>query len=487
MSPPPSGSPRRARRDRNRRAPQASRPPAIDPIDPCSTREGPPRARNAFDSFGLDQRVVDTLSRQGVTVPFPIQAATLPDALAGRDILGRGATGSGKTLAFALPVVTTVRALGPRSPHRPRAIVLVPTRELATQVTATIAPLASALGLRSATLIGGVGQGPQVTAMRNGVDVIVACPGRLEDLIGQGHCSLADVRVTVLDEADHLADLGFLPAIRRILDRIPRDGQHLLFSATLDNGVDRLVRDYLRDPAEHSVDPVVASVPTMAHHVLAVQLSDKAAVVRTLASGEGRTLLFMRTKHGAKKLALQLNKAGIPSVDLHGNLSQRVRERNLHAFATGTTRVLVATDIAARGIHVDDVGLVVHVDPPTEHKAYVHRSGRTARAGAHGTVVTLTTPEQERHMRDLSRQAGIRVTRTSVTPAHPLLHELRDHGRGIPAARASSNPATNQPKGTAHGEPQTLQTAPREGAARARRKQTRTQARTRRSRDARIG
>jgi superfamily II DNA/RNA helicase len=328
-----------------------------------------------------------------------------------------------------------------------------------------------------------------VAALRRGVDIVVACPGRLEDLMGQRHCTLDDVVVTVLDEADHLADLGFLPAVRRILDRIPKNGQRLLFSATLDNGVDRLVRDYLDEPVVHSVDPVTAPVPTMTHHVLAVQPGEKSAVVHTLAGGDGRTLLFTRTKHGAKKLALQLSKAGIPAVDLHGNLSQRVRERNLLAFASGESRVLVATDIAARGIHVDDVGLVVHVDPPAEHKAYLHRSGRTARAGAYGTVVTLTTPDQERHMRDLSRQAGIQATRTPVTATHPILHELRNHGAPVRPSHTSekgrTTPTNSMKAGIHDGKPEKFEVAPRKGSTGTSRRKARAQKGARRGGNAR--
>ncbi len=285
-------------------------------------------------------------------------------------------------------------------------------------------PLAAAAGLRTAVVFGGVGQNPQVTALRKGVDVLIACPGRLEDLIGQGHCDLGAVEVTVLDEADHMADLGFLPGVKRIMDRTPGQGQRMLFSATLDNGVDVLVKRYLSDPLTHSVDSAAAPPPAMTHHVLAVQAADKPALVRELASGTGRSLLFMRTKHSAKKLAKQLTAAGIPAVDLHGNLSQNAREKNLASFTDGSTRVLVATDIAARGIHVDEVELVVHVDPPTEHKAYLHRSGRTARAGAAGVVVTLMTPDQKRDVADLVRLAKINPTTTAVHPGHQTVQTL---------------------------------------------------------------
>ncbi|MDQ2826871.1 MAG: DEAD/DEAH box helicase, partial [Actinomycetota bacterium] len=341
--------------------------------------------------------MIAALVRAGCETPFPIQAATLPSSLAGRDVLGRARTGSGKTVAFAVPMVMALaKSAKARRPNLPRALVLVPTRELASQVAATTEPLARAMGLRVAIVHGGVSQGPQVSALRQGVDILIACPGRLEDLAQQGHCRLSAVEVCVLDEADHLADLGFLPAVKRILDQTPTGGQRLLFSATLDRAVDALVRRYLVRPITHSVDSADATPPDLEHHTFSVTPDDKAAVVRELASGRERSLLFTRTKHAAKKLAKDLTARGIPALDLHGNLSQSQRDRNLAAFAEGTTRVLVATDIAARGIHVDDIALVVHVDPPTEHKAYLHRSGRTARAGAKGTVVTVILPDQAR-------------------------------------------------------------------------------------------
>ncbi len=372
----------------------------------------------SFSDLGVPAPLAAELARQGIAEPFPIQLATLPDTLAGRDVLGRGRTGSGKTLAFSLPLVARLTG-GRRRPRQARGLVLVPTRELANQVLAVVQPLAKAAGLTSTVVFGGVGQNPQVKALAQGVDVLIACPGRLEDLIGQGHADLSGVEITVLDEADHMADLGFLPAVKRLLDRTPKVGQRMLFSATLDNGVDVLVKRYLDRPTTHSVDPAVAPVSTMTHHVFAVASADKAAVVHELAAGAERSLLFMRTKHTAKKLAKQLTAAGIPAVELHGNLSQGARERNLSAFHSGDSRVLVATDIAARGIHVDDVALVVHVDPPTEHKAYLHRSGRTARAGAGGDVVTLATPDQSGEVRTLARQAGIRPRTVSVRPGSP--------------------------------------------------------------------
>ncbi|HYP46486.1 MAG TPA: DEAD/DEAH box helicase [Propionibacteriaceae bacterium] len=377
---------------------------------------------NAFAALGVPAPVVDSLTASGITAPFPIQSATLPDSLTGRDVLGRGRTGSGKTIAFAIPTVAALASSRrARRPGTTRALILVPTRELANQVQTTVAPLATSLGLTTMTIFGGVGQGPQVAALRKGVDLVIATPGRLEDLIKQRHLRLDAVEVTVLDEADHMADLGFLPAVKRLLDATPTATQRLLFSATLDRGVDVLVRRYLKNPVTHSVDSATSEVPQMTHHVFHVSDSHKMSVVRELVSGQGRTLAFTRTKHGAKKLAKQLTDAGVPAVDLHGNLSQGARERNLAAFGEGSVRVLVATDIAARGIHVDDITLVVHVDPPAEHKAYLHRSGRTARAGAEGIVVTLGTPSQTGDVRTLMRQASIKPQLHSVAPGDAVI------------------------------------------------------------------
>lgn len=405
-----------------------------------------------FADLGVPTTLLDVLAADGITVPTPIQAATLPDSLEGRDVLGRGRTGSGKTYAFGLPLVARLVAGGSSrrpAPKRPRALVLAPTRELATQISATVTPLAEAVGLRTTTVFGGVGQGPQVTALRNGVDVLIACPGRLEDLIGQGHCSLADVQVTVLDEADHMADLGFLPAVRRLLDQTPKGGQRMLFSATLDNAIDVLVKRYLDKPAVHEADSAQSPVAKMDHHVLHVEREQRLPVLLDLVSAPGRTVVFTRTKHGAKALARQLNKNGVPAVDLHGNLSQGARTRNMDAFHSGTATTLVATDIAARGIHVDDVSLVVHADPPAEHKAYLHRSGRTARAGAAGTVVTLMTSEQRGDVRALTRAAGITPTTTKISdPGHPLLRDLAPGERTRPGG-IDLSPA--QPQGGGNG------------------------------------
>jgi superfamily II DNA/RNA helicase len=397
----------------------------------------------SFANLGVPARLSTVLARQGIEIPTPIQAATLPDSLAGRDVLGRGRTGSGKTYAFLLPLVARLCDGAKARPRAPRALILAPTRELVGQIDAALAPLAEAAGLTTRTVFGGVGQQPQVNALRRGVDIVVACPGRLEDLIGQGHCTLDAVEVTVLDEADHMADLGFLPAVRRILGRTPKRGQRLLFSATLDKAIDTLVRQFLSNPVTHEADSAQSPVAEMTHHVLHVDREHRLPVLVDLASSPGRTLFFTRTKYGAKALARQLNKSGVPTVELHGNLGQGARTRNLDAFHAGKAAALVATDIAARGIHVDDISLVVHADPPAEHKAYLHRSGRTARAGNAGTVVTLMTSEQVRDVRDLTRAAGIKPTTTRIQgSSHPVLLELAPGERkliaGLETAAASS-------------------------------------------------
>ncbi|WP_454041609.1 DEAD/DEAH box helicase [Cellulosimicrobium sp. Marseille-Q8652] len=380
----------------------------------------------SFADFGLPTTVVRELSRQGIDSPFPIQTATLPDSMKGRDVLGRGRTGSGKTLAFSLPTVSRLaHARTSRHPRRPRALVLCPTRELANQINATMEPVAKVLGLTTTTIFGGVAQSRQVAALDKGVDIVIACPGRLEDLLNQRLLTLDGIEITVLDEADHMADLGFLPGVKRIMDKTPKKGQRMLFSATLDNGVDQLVKRYLSNPVRHSVDDAAAAPPQMTHHILAVRDAEaKKQVVHELASGTGRRVLFMKTKHQAKKLAKQLTAAGVPAVDLHGNLGQGARERNLEAFSSGSVKVLVATDIAARGIHVDEVELVVHVDPPAEHKAYLHRSGRTARAGSEGVVVTVMLPEQRGDVRDLTRKAKITAQPKPVDPGDATLKAL---------------------------------------------------------------
>ena len=396
-----------------------------------------------FADLGVPAPLISVLTARGITRPFPIQAETLPDTLAGRDVLGRGKTGSGKTLAFSIPLVSRL-ADKKRRPSRPSGLVLAPTRELATQITATLEPLASSYDLRVTTIFGGVPQTRQVTALRSGVDIVVACPGRLEDLMKQRLISLDAVDMTVIDEADHMADLGFLPGVTRILAATPTGGQRLLFSATLDNGVDKLVNRFLRSRVLHSVDELNSPVSAMTHHVFHVAgVDSKKELVHRLASGAGRRILFMRTKHHARKLAKQLTESGIPSVDLHGNLSQPARDRNLAAFTSGETRVLVATDIAARGVHVDEVELVVHIDPPSEHKAYLHRSGRTARAGNAGDVVTVVLPEQRKDTQALLRRAGIHVTPQLVAADSPAVHALV--GALAPYQAPASKAAPSQP------------------------------------------
>lgn len=381
---------------------------------------------SSFADLGVPTDLAAVLEARGITVPTPIQSATLPDSLAGRDVLGRGRTGSGKTYAFLLPLVARLAASDrPRRAGRPRALVLAPTRELVGQIEQALTPLAAAYGLTTRTVFGGVGQNPQVQGLRRGVDIVLACPGRLEDLIQQGHCDLGAVEVTILDEADHMADLGFLPAVRRLLAATPKSGQRLLFSATLDRGVNVLVKQFLQQPVTHEADSAQMPATAMDHHVLHVAREHRVPVLVDLTSAPGRTVVFTRTKHGAKALARQLNRSGVPTVELHGNLSQNARTRNMDAFHAGRATTLVATDIAARGIHVDDVALVVHADPPAEHKAYLHRSGRTARAGAAGTVITLMTQEQVRDVRDLTKAAGIKPTITRIDGAHhPVLTTL---------------------------------------------------------------
>lgn len=416
---------------------------------------------STFADLGVPAKLAAALTADGITSPFPIQTATLPDSLAGRDLLGRGRTGSGKTLAFAIPLVARL-SNGRSAAGHPRGLVLVPTRELANQVLAVIEPLAKTAGLRAATVFGGVSQARQVSALRGGVDILIACPGRLEDLVTQRHCSLDSVEVTVLDEADHMADLGFLPGVKRLLDRTPTGRQRLLFSATLDRGVDVLIKRYLVNPVTHHVDPVEAPVSAMEHHVFTVTAEDRNAVIAELAAGRDRAVLFTRTKHQAKKLAKSLTAQGIPAVDLHGNLSQAARDRNLAEFKDGSTRVLVATDIAARGIHVDDVTLVVHVDPPAEHKAYLHRSGRTARAGAAGSVVTIATRSQLSEVNTLARQAGIKPKMTTVRANAPEITALRGERAAyvtpVALADTSDRPQArngSRPRTGASGRPRT--------------------------------
>jgi superfamily II DNA/RNA helicase len=402
-------------------------------------------SETTFAALNVPAPLLAVLTAQGINSPFPIQVDTLPDTLSGRDVLGRGKTGSGKTLAFSIPMAARLGgklAGGKRRPGRPVGLILAPTRELATQISTALTPYAAAYNLTTTTIFGGVSQNRQVAALKAGVDIVVACPGRLEDLMKQGFVSLDAVEITVLDEADHMADLGFLPVVTRILDKTPSNGQRLLFSATLDNGVDKIVRRFLHNEVLHSVDEATSHVSAMTHHVFEVDGVDaKKDLVQKLASGTGRRILFMRTKHHAKKLAKQLTDSGIPSVDLHGNLSQVARDRNLAAFAAGDVKVLVATDVAARGVHVDDIELVIHVDPPAEHKAYLHRSGRTARAGSAGDVVTVMLPMQKKDTEQLLRKAAIKVTPQRVTADSPAVNALV----GEVAAYVKPSPRQEQP------------------------------------------
>lgn len=412
-----------------------------------------PAAGLSFASLGVSETVVAALASSGISSPFPIQAATLPDALAGRDVLGRGRTGSGKTLAFSIPLVSAL-ADGHTMACRPRGLVLVPTRELASQVYAVLLPLARAVGLSVVTVFGGTPQSRQVAALRDRADIVVACPGRLADLIGQGHCHLGDVEVSVLDEADHMADLGFLPVVRRLLDDTPAEGQRMLFSATLDKDVNVLVRRFLSNPVQHSVDSAAAPPASMVHHLLTVTPADRVGVVAKLASGKGKSLIFTRTKRSAQRLARQLAAAGIPAAQLHGDLAQNARERNLASFTSGAARVLVATDIAARGIHVDGIGLVIHADPPAEHKAYLHRSGRTARAGAAGVVITLQAPAQAGDVRAVMREANVVPLTATVQPGSALLRSIAGEPGGpiAPVAdRAVAGPAPAATLATGRG------------------------------------
>lgn len=450
----------------NRRRPTGRPRPAARPERPTRTSELQ-RALDAtvesnaalpatFAAFGLPERLVAELSRGGLTVPFPIQARTIGDALAGRDVLGRAQTGSGKTLAFGLPMLARL-ARGPAArAGRPHGLVLVPTRELAQQVTDALSPLARAIGLRVAAVYGGASMGRQITALRRGAAVVVATPGRLIDLIEQGECRLDGVAVTVLDEADYMADLGFLPAVTRLLELTPPGTQRLLFSATLDRGVDGLVRDYLTDPALHAVAPATAPVESTEHLVFTLRPEDKVQVAAEVAGRPGRSLFFVRTKHGADRLAKQLGRLGVAAEAIHGNRSQGQRTRALAGFAAGRPRVLVATDVAARGIHVDDVDLVVHFDPPADHKDYLHRSGRTARAGATGTVVSLVHPDQQRALARLHQDAKVAATVVTVQPGHSAVTDVATSGepvvvRDLPAGPRQESRAGARPRRRRNG------------------------------------
>ncbi|KPI02177.1 DEAD/DEAH box helicase domain protein [Actinobacteria bacterium OK074] len=408
--------------------------PALPPVD-------------AFAELDLPEPVLAALGHEGVTVPFPIQAATLPNSLAGRDVLGRGRTGSGKTLAFGLAMLA--RTAGRRAePRQPLALVLVPTRELAQQVTDALTPYARALRLRMATVVGGMSIGRQAGALRGGAEVVVATPGRLKDLIERGDCRLNEVSITVLDEADQMADMGFMPQVTALLDQVQEGGQRMLFSATLDRNVDLLVRRYLSDPVVHSVDPSSATVTTMEHHVLHVHDADKQRTTTEIAARDGRVIMFLDTKHAVDKLVKHLLKSGVRAAGLHGGKSQPQRTRTLAQFKDGQVTALVATNVAARGIHVDNLDLVVNVDPPTDPKDYLHRGGRTARAGESGSVVTLVTPDQRRSMSRLMTQAAINPRITQVRSGEAELSRITgaQEPSGVPVVIATPVAAAPRPR-----------------------------------------
>jgi len=402
---------------KERAAHEAHRPerrPRVAPenVEPAVPVDGD----SDFADLGLDTRLVGALARQGITTAFAIQQATIPDTLNGRDVLGRGQTGSGKTLAFGLPLLHRLQGGDAASAHRPHALILTPTRELAMQIVDALGPLASTVRLRHQLIAGGMPYAPQLRALDHGVDILVATPGRLTDLIDRGAVDLSQIAITVLDEADHMAEMGFVEAINDILDRTPSSGQRLLFSATLDHGVDKIAARYLHDPVTHSTESASASVSTMDHHLFLVHPHEKRTITAAIANRSGRTVVFVRTKLGADRVAIQLRESGVFAAALHGGLNQAQRTRVLAAFKSGELPVLVATDVAARGIHVDDVSLVLQADPPADHKDYLHRSGRTARAGRDGAVVTLALPHQRKPVQRLLEMAGVRTEATSVGP-----------------------------------------------------------------------
>ncbi|MEU4694589.1 DEAD/DEAH box helicase [Actinoplanes sp. NPDC023714] len=378
----------------------------------------------SFSDLGLPSEIVRVLTREGITAPFEIQAATVPDALAGRDVLGRGQTGSGKTLAFGLPVLARTAQSGKARPHHPKALILVPTRELAMQVADSLMPIGRSVGVFLKTAVGGVPYDRQMDALRRGVEVIVATPGRLADLIERGACRLDDVEITVLDEADQMADMGFLPEVTELLSKTPATAQRLLFSATLDGDVDTLVKRFMNDPVTHSTAPAEASVSTMEHHLLLIPPADKFPITSWIANRDGKTIVFARTQMGVDRLVEQLAAVGVRAGALHGGKTQRVRTRTLAEFKEGRTNVLVATDVAARGIHVDGISLVVHVDPPKDPKDYLHRAGRTARAGESGAVVTLVLPKQRRTTQAMMSKAGVTPGEVRVRLGDEKLAEI---------------------------------------------------------------
>ncbi|MFB7231270.1 DEAD/DEAH box helicase [Streptomyces fimicarius] len=394
---------------------QTEAPEAADAPE-AEASETPAEPTVTFGDLGLPEGIVRKLAQNGVTTPFPIQAATIPDALAGKDILGRGRTGSGKTLSFGLPTLAALTG-GRTEKKKPRAVILTPTRELAMQVADALQPYGDVLGLKMKVVCGGTSMGNQIYALERGVDVLVATPGRLRDIINRGACSLEDVQVAVLDEADQMSDLGFLPEVTELLDQVPAGGQRMLFSATMENEIGTLVKRYLSNPVTHEVDSAQGNVTTMSHHVLVVKPKDKAPVTAAIAARKGRTIIFVRTQLGADRIAEQLIESGVKADALHGGMTQGARTRVLEDFKKGYVNALVATDVAARGIHVDGIDLVLNVDPAGDHKDYLHRSGRTARAGKSGVVVSLALPHQRRQIFRLMEDAGVDASRHIVQGA----------------------------------------------------------------------
>ncbi|MFC8171378.1 DEAD/DEAH box helicase [Streptomyces sp. NPDC057325] len=413
--------------------------------DSAEESEEPAEPTITFADLGLPEGVVRKLAQNGVTTPFPIQAATIPDALAGKDILGRGRTGSGKTLSFGLPLLATL-AGGHTDKKKPRGVILTPTRELAMQVADALQPYGDVLGLKMKVVCGGTSMGNQIYALERGVDILVATPGRLRDIINRGACSLEAVKIAVLDEADQMADLGFMPEVTELLDQIPEGGQRLLFSATLENEIDSLVKRYLVDPVTHEVDPSAGAVTTMTHHVLVVKPKDKAPVTAAIAARKGRTIIFVRTQLGADRIAEQLRESGVKADALHGGMTQGARTRTLADFKDGYVNALVATDVAARGIHVDGIDLVLNVDPAGDHKDYLHRSGRTARAGRSGVVVSLALPHQRRQIFRLMEDAGVDASRHIVGGAGAFDPEVAEITGARSLTEVQADSANNSAK-----------------------------------------
>ncbi|MFD3487001.1 DEAD/DEAH box helicase [Streptomyces sp. NPDC058665] len=416
-----------------------------DTVEATEAPAAPKTPEVTFGDLGLPEGVVRKLTQNGVIAPFPIQAATIPDALAGKDILGRGRTGSGKTLAFGLPLLATL-AEGHTEKKKPRGVILTPTRELAMQVADALQPYGDVLGLKMKVVCGGTSMGNQIYALERGVDVLVATPGRLRDIINRGACSLENVRIAILDEADQMSDLGFLPEVTELLDLVPTGGQRMLFSATMENEISTLVKRYLKNPVNHEVDSAQGNVTTMSHHVLVVKPKDKAPVTAAIAARKGRTIIFVRTQLGADRIAEQLRDSGVKADALHGGMTQGARTRTLADFKEGHVNALVATDVAARGIHVDGIDLVLNVDPAGDHKDYLHRSGRTARAGKSGVVVSLALPHQRRQIFRLMEDAGVDAARHMVAGAGAFEPEVAEITGARSLTEVQADSANNSAK-----------------------------------------